>query len=360
MIRWQMQKDILQNRMKNLKNFQSVVSAVNLFRQIHIMNLMVTCIVNTAWTITDILLIRKGKENGMKVLSLFDGISCGMVALERANIKVDEYFASEIEPNAIKISKKNYPEIIQLGDITKITEEMLDEIMPIDFVIGGSPCQDLSSTKADRERKGLEGEKSNLYYHYLRILNYCKPKYFLLENVMMDKQWEDEISNDLGVLPIKINSNLVSAADRPRLYWTNIEGIEQPEDKRILLKDIAIPTDEVPDKYFYNKPFIYHGDDKKIQCTLEINTHNLLKGVYNLNNKCGTLTCVSGGYQEKKVFQNGRCRKLMPIEYERLQTLPDNYTEGISDSKRYTTIGNGWTVDVIAHILSYLPDEYKK
>lgn len=295
----------------------------------------------------------------MKVLSLFDGISCGMVALERAGIDVEKYYASEIEPNALKISQKNYPEIIQIGDVTKIIEEFLDSIIPIDIIIGGSPCQDLSITKADRERKGLEGDKSSLYYHYLRILKYCKPKYFLLENVPMDKQWEDEISNDLGVSPIKINSSLVSAADRQRLYWTNIQGVTIPDDKNLLLKDVCLDVGEVPEKYFYNKPFIYHGDDKKIQCTLEINTHKLLKCVYNLNNKCGTLTCVSGGYQEKKVYQDGRCRKLTPLEYERLQTLPDNYTEGVADSKRYTAIGNGWTVDVIAHILSFLPEEYK-
>jgi len=116
----------------------------------------------------------------------------------------------------------------------------------------------------------------------------------------------------------------------------------------------------VPDKYWYNKPFQYNGDDCKVQCTLELNSQRHTKEVYNLNGKCNTLTCVSGGYQEKKVYQEGRCRKLLPVEYERLQTLPDGYTEGIADSKRYTTIGNGWTVDVIAHIFSFLPDEYKK
>ena len=295
----------------------------------------------------------------MKVISAFDGISCGMVAFERAGIPIESYYASEIEPHAIQISKKNYTEIIQLGDITQITNEMLDAVMPIDIVIGGSPCQDLSSTKQDRERKGLKGEKSGLFYEYLRILEYVKPKWFLLENVVMDKQWQNEISDLLGVQPISINSNLVCAADRERLYWTNIPNIEQPKDKYILLKDIVLDAKEVPEKYWYNKPFTYNGDNEKIQCWLDINTHTLLKKVYNLNNKCGTLTCVSGGYQEKKVYQDGRCRKLTPLEYERLQTLPDNYTEGVADSKRYTAIGNGWTVDVIAHILSFLPEEYK-
>ena len=297
----------------------------------------------------------------MKVLSLFDGISCGMVAFERAGIDIEKYFASEIEPNALKISKKNYPEIIQLGDITQITNEMLDAVMPIDIVIGGSPCQDLSVYKFDRgEVTGLNGEKSGLFYHYVRILQYVKPKFFILENVPMEEQWKNKISELLGVQPIMINSNLLCAADRKRLYWTNIQGITQPHDKGIILKDIILSADEVPYKYWYKKPFTYNGDDCKVQCTLELNSHRHTKEVYNLKGKCSTLTCVSGGYQEKKVYQDGRCRKLTPLEYERLQTLPDNYTEGVADSKRYTAIGNGWTVDVIAHILSFLPEEYKK
>ena len=297
----------------------------------------------------------------MKVLSLFDGISCGMVALERVGIKIDKYYASEIEPNAIKISHKNYPEIVQLGDITKITEEMLDSIMPIDLVIGGSPCQDLSVYKFDRgDAKGLEGSKSSLFYHYERILKYVNPKFFLLENVPMQKEWEDIITDLLGVEPIMINSNLLCAADRKRLYWTNIPGVEQPIDKGILLKDIVVPVEEIPEKYWYDKPFVYNGDDCKVQCTLEMKGHRHMKEVYNLNGKCNTLTTCGGGNLQKKVYQNGRCRKLIPLEYERLQTLPDGYTEGVADSHRYNSIGNGWTVDVIAHILSFLPEEYIK
>lgn len=290
----------------------------------------------------------------MRVLSLFDGISCGMVALERAGIPVEKYYASEIDEYAMKISKKNYPNIIQLGDIRNITEEVLNSIMPIDMIIGGSPCQDLSSTKQDRERKGLKGEKSKLFYEYLRILKYVNPKWFLLENVVMDIENQNEITTLLNTEPILINSNLVCAADRERLYWTNIPNVTQPADKGIMLKDIVVKAEEVASKYWYDKEFTYNGDDKKIQCELKLNTHNLLKKVYNLNNKCGTLTCVNGGYQEKKVYQNGKCRKLLPLEYERLQTLPDNYTEGVADSKRYSLVGNGWTVDVIAHILKGL------
>ena len=293
----------------------------------------------------------------MNVLSLFDGISCGMLALERAGINVDRYIAYEIEDNVINISKKHYPQIEHRGDVIGAD---FTQYKGFDLLIGGSPCQDLSSTKQDRERDGLKGEKSKLFYEYLRALQEIKPKYFLLENVMMDKQWQDEISALLGVQPILINSNLVCAADRERLYWTNIPNIEQPEDKHILLKDIVLAANDVPKKYWYNKTFTYNGDDAKIQCWLDINTHTLLKKVYNLNNKCGTLTCVSGGYQEKKVYQDGKCRKLMPIEYERLQTLPDNYTKGLSDTQRYTACGNGWTVDVIAHILSFIKKNFQK
>ena len=240
----------------------------------------------------------------MRVLSLFDGISCGMVALERAGIRIDQYFASEIEPNAIKISKKNYPEIIQLGDITKINEEMLDAIKPIDLVIGGSPCQDLSVYKFDRgDVKGLDGSKSNLFYHYERILKYVNPKYFLLENVPMQKEWEDIITDLLGVEPIMINSNLVCAADRKRLYWTNIQGIEQPKDKGIMLKDIVVPAEEVDEKYWYNKPFVYNGDDEKVQCTLQMNGHRHMKEVYNLKGKCNTLTTCGGETFKRKCIR---------------------------------------------------------
>ncbi|ADZ83566.1 DNA cytosine methyltransferase [Cellulosilyticum lentocellum] len=291
----------------------------------------------------------------MNVLSLFDGISCGMVALERAGIKVDNYYASEIEQDSIKISKKNYPWIIQLGDITNITKEMLDTIMPIDIVIGGSPCQDLSVYKYDRgEVTGLNGEKSGLFHHYVRILKYLNPKYFLLENVPMEKQWEDMISEILGVKPIMINSNLVCAADRKRLYWTNIQGIEQPIDKGIMIKDIILNSSDVADKYWYDKEFIYNGDEEKVQCTLIMKGHRHMKEVYNQKFKSSTLTTCNGGNLQKKVYQDGRCRKFTPLEYERLQTLPDGYTEGVCDTSRYSAIGNGWTVDVIAHILSYL------
>lgn len=292
----------------------------------------------------------------MNVLSLFDGISCGRVALERAGIKVDKYYASEIDKYAMEITNTNYPDTIQLGDITKITEEQLDELGHIDLIIGGSPCQDLSNYKYDRgEVTGLNGEKSGLFYDYIRILKHIKPKYFMLENVAsMESKWKDLMSEIIGVQPIMINSSLVCAAERKRLYWTNIPNVTQPEDKHINLKDIILPDDEVPDKYWYHNkyPITVHDGDVKVKATIHLNGHRQAKEVYNINHKCNTLLCDgNGGNLVKKIYQNGGVRKLTPLEYERLQTLPDNYTDCVSDSRRYTAIGNGWTVDVIAHIL---------
>ena len=288
----------------------------------------------------------------MKVLSLFDGISCGMVALERAGIPVERYVAYEIEPNAIKISKKNYPQIEHCGDVTTAD---FTQYADFDLLIGGSPCQDLSNYKYDRgDVKGLAGEKSCLYYHFVRAIKEVKPKYFLLENVAsMEQKWVDIISTDLGVNPVMINSDLVSAQLRKRLYWTNIPYITQPQNLHIVLQDIVVPAAQVPDKYWYKREFIYNGDDTKVQATLlGSGLMRNMRECYNLNSKCNTLLCDGdGGNRQKKVYQGGRVRKLMPIEYERLQTLPDNYTSCASDSKRYTTVGNGWTVDVIAHIL---------
>jgi DNA (cytosine-5)-methyltransferase 3A len=293
----------------------------------------------------------------VKILSLFDGISCARVALEKAGIFVEIYYASEIDKYAIQVSHKNYPDIIQIGNVTKVTKEMVGKI---DILFGGSPCQDLSNYKYDRGGvTGLDGSKSNLFYHYVRLLRDLKPKYFLLENVAsMQQKWADVISNELGVKPIMINSSLVCAAERKRYYWTNIPNITLPKNKNISLKDICLPAELVPNKYWYEKySFTVHGEDKKVQATIHLNGHRQAKEVYNLNFKCNTLLCDgNGGNLVKKIFQNGKVRKLLPIEYERLQTLPDNYTENVSDSRRYTAIGNGWTVDVITHILSYIAE----
>ena len=306
----------------------------------------------------------------LRILSLFDGISCGQVALERVGIPVEVYYASEIDKYAIQVTQKNYPNTIQLGDVTKI--DFSQFIGKIDLIMGGSPCQDLSNYKYDRgEVKGLEGEKSSLFYYYVKALRMIKPKYFLLENVgTMQQKWVEIMSKEVGCYPIRIESALVSAAERNRLYWTNIGdknynlfgfptcAISQPKDKKIVLKDI-VEINNIPDKYWLDKyTFELHNPNDKVIATINLNGHRQAKEVYNLENKCNTLLCDgNGGNLVKKIYQFGKIRKLMPIEYERLQNLPDNYTNCISDSRRYSAIGNGWTVDVIAHIFSFLKDE---
>lgn len=286
------------------------------------------------------------------MLSLFDGISCGQVALERAGVGVDNYFASEINKDSIKITQNNFPNTIQLGDVTKINPT--EHFPKIDLLIGGSPCQDFSQYKAGYG-KGVDGKKSKLFKEYLRLLRKLKPIYFLLENVPMKKEWEDLISEELGVKPIKIDSGLICAGDRKRLYWTNIPIKEKLQEKQIILKDIIQPVEEVKDKYWYDRDFEFHGEDKKVAATLSLNGHRHMKEVYSQNFKTNTLTTCNGGNIQKKVYQNGKCRKLTPLEYERIQTLPDNYTEGVADIHRYNGCGDGWTVDVIAHIFKGIP-----
>jgi site-specific DNA-cytosine methylase len=300
----------------------------------------------------------------LNVLSLCDGISGGQVALERAGIKVDKYYASEIEPKAIKVTQKHYPNTIQLGNVEKVnykdgvlyTENGDFQVGNIDMLIAGTPCQDLSAYKKNKyDAKGLAGSKSKLFYHYERLLKEVNPTYFFLENVVMDQEWQDIITEILGVPSILIDSNLVSAADRKRLYWTNIPNVTQPEDRGVVIKDIIVPASQVPDKYWYDWDFVYNGDDKKVQCTIlkDKGLQRNMKEVYNQKFKCNTLLADGdGGNRQKKVYQDGRVRKFMPIEYERMMNLPDNYTDCISDSARYSAVGNGWTVDVIAHIFS--------
>lgn len=312
----------------------------------------------------------------MNVLSLFDGMSCGQIALKKLGINIDNYFASEIDESAKFITNKNFPKTIQIGDVNHIYYKEHGQLVwgnpnndeqprgysniKIDLLIGGSPCQNLSQTVINNlnHNSGLSGTKSRLFYEYLRIFREVKPKYFLLENVggMKDVD-KDIISEAMGVQPIRINSNIFSAQDRDRLYWTNIPVNEPNFDLGIVLSDIVLPSNEVPEKYWYKNDFTYNGSDNKVEATLHINGHDILKRVYNLNGKCGTLTRVSGGNHQKKVFQDGKCRKLIPIEYERLQNVPDNYTLGVSDTQRYCLMGNGWTVDVICHIFKGLLNE---
>ena len=278
------------------------------------------------------------------VLSLFDGMSCGRIALERAGIKVNNYFASEIDKHAIKVTQHNYPDTIQLGSVTEIKGTDLPQI---DLLMGGSPCQSFSNAG---NGTGFDG-KSGLFYEYVRLLKECNPKYFLLENVKMKKEWQNIISKELCYEPIKINSNLVSAQNRERLYWTNIP-ILKLEDKGIFIEDI-LDTD-FDDKYWLK--------EKNTELLLnKVNINNAPNiaciDVYNkkvkLDRKCPTLTLPH--HNSIRLLQNGRIRKLTPNECEKLQNVPLNYTNcDISDIHRYTMLGNGWTVDVIAHIFGGL------
>lgn len=285
----------------------------------------------------------------MNVLSLFDGISCGMVAIERAGIPVDRYVAYEIEPNAIKISRKNYPQIEHCGDVTTAD---FTQYQGFDILIGGSPCQSLSIVQS-KTRQHLDG-KSKLFFEFVRALEEVKPRYFLFENVAsMNEESKLVISELLGCEPIFIDSGDFSAQERPRLYWTNIPvDVLNIGSSPLVLGDIL--ESDVHEKYFYNHPLENIDLSKQVCATMIYKNHDMHKRIFNPAFKCHTLTTCGGGNTQKKVFVNGRARKLTPLEYERLQTLPDHYTAGVADSHRYTAIGNGWTVDVIAHILSGL------
>jgi DNA (cytosine-5)-methyltransferase 3A len=285
----------------------------------------------------------------MKVLSLFDGISCGMVALERAGIPVERYVAYEIEPNAIKISKKNYPQIEHCGDVT-IAD--FAQYQGFDLLIGGSPCQSLSIVQS-KTRKHLDG-KSKLFFEFVRALEEVKPKYFLFENVAsMNEESKQVISELLGCQPIFINSGDFCAQERPRYYWTNIPVVLDYKKSTAVLADVL--EAEVDDKYFYDFPLLNVDMGKQVCATMDYKNHDIHKRIFNPAFKVHTLTTCGGGNTQKKVYVNGKARKLTPLEYERLQTLPDNYTAGVANSHRYTAIGNGWTVDVIAHILGHIP-----
>lgn len=302
---------------------------------------------------------------GIKVLSLFDGMSCGRIAFDRAGIKVNKYYASEIDKYAEKVSKDNYQEIIRLGDITAWHFWNIERP---DIIIAGSPCQGFSFAG---KQLNFEDPRSKLFFQFVEILKYYKPKYFLLENVKMKKEYQDIISGLLGVKPIEINSALISAQNRKRLYWTNIPNIKQPEDKGILLKDILETGIVDRDKSHcldanYFKVASYEQYKKKsrrqlVGCiqvgTAGIKGHDCINRVYSTDGKSPTLTAVCGGHQEKKIsLDNITWRKLTPLECERLQTVPDNYTKHVSKSQRYKMLGNGWTVDVIVHIFKSLSE----
>jgi len=382
----------------------------------------------------------------MNVLSLFDGMSCGRIALERLGIQVDNYYASEIDKYAIQVSQANYPDIIQVGDVTELDTSTLPKI---DLIMGGSPCQGFSFAG---KQLAFDDPRSALFFEFVRCVKELQPKYFLLENVRMKKEYLDVISEYMGVEPIMINSALVSAQNRVRFYWTNIPGIEQPEQRGIVLRDILeTQTDEKPVKDTERNQRHYRNDDEKSLCmtatmykgagnngmtlvqepkvvagafrgryykdgvrqdqfgsvagktkqmlelrkdektntvttvqkdnvvvtfsedrinkfkeTLKDNPQPSANGIIQLNNpshssgrvyspdgKSPTLMAGNsgGGKEPVKINDNVYWRKLTPVECERLQTVPDNYTNHVSNTQRYKMLGNGWTIEVITHIL---------
>ena len=298
----------------------------------------------------------------MRVLSLFDGFSGARIALERAWFDVEKYYASEIDKYAIKVAQENYPDTVQLGDVTKLADTL--SVSPrkfgeIDLLVGGSPCKGFSYAG---KQLNFDDPRSKLFFDYVRILNAVKPKYFLLENVRMKQEYQNVISDMLGVDPIMINSALVSAQNRKRLYWTDIPWVTQPADRGVVLDDVLF--------HFHNNYF-----------KVDVNTLLLSEKAINYMNKK-----VSGGrdhwdfhhhsdVRDKKsqtvvanffrgvpynVLKDWWCiRKFHPIECERLQTVPDNYTNHVSNTQRYKMLGNGFTIDVIAHILKNIKETSK-
>lgn len=347
----------------------------------------------------------------MNVLSLFDGMSCGQIALNRCGIQYDDYFASEIDKYAIKVTLANYPKTIQLGDVTLLKGSTLPKI---DLLIGGSPCQGFSFAG---KQLNFNDPRSKLFFEFVRLKNETNPTWFLLENVLMKKEFQDVISNQLGVEPIMINSTLVSAQNRKRLYWTNIPVNTYPEDKGITWKDVREHGVELETMYYTdvgldwigrhgsrkNKKLILYDEREKVKCLdsgyskkyasqrffaiidekpakivgrrlnengtrkdndstiemtqcLEVSFNDKMGCVSTVSKDTVVSTLPSGQYRNVyKELENGKhYRYITPLECERLQTVPDNYTNHVSNSQRYKMLGNGWTVDVICHIFSFM------
>jgi DNA-cytosine methyltransferase len=333
----------------------------------------------------------------MIVLSLFDGMSCGQLALKKLGVEPDLYIASEVDESAINVANKNFPRTKQIGDVTKVDGKSLPKV---DVLIGGSPCQGFSFAG---NQLNFQHPESKLFFEYARLLEECRPRFFLLENVVMKKEYEEVISGILGVKPILINSNLLSAQNRKRLYWTNIEGVEQPENKNIGWGTVR-QSGERQHKHFYThkamqwlanesikkgRPLTIHRNDEKMQM-LEANHHkkyssqrffavadddpgldqakfpvygvkNTNPGELNIRLNNGTLVATKDG-RDHEITRRGdlpsgtfALRYVTPTECERLQTVPEGYTACVSDTQRYRMLGNGWTVDVVKHILSYMP-----
>jgi site-specific DNA-cytosine methylase len=305
----------------------------------------------------------------MNVLSLFDGMSCGQIALEKSGFQVDKYFASEVDKYAIKVAKANYPDMVHLGDVRDVKA---DDLPQIDLLIGGSPCQGFSFAG---KQLNFDDPRSKLFWEYVRLLRELQPKYFLLENVKMKQESMDVITEALGVEPIFINSNLVSAQNRQRYYWTNIPMDKLPDDKGIMLKDILedgyVDRDKshcIDANYFkggnlksyfekHRRQLVFSDDGLCHVGDADLKGHGYVRRVYHPDGKAPSLCAASGGNLEPKTFISpDSWRKLTPLECERLQTVPEGYTAHVSNTQRYRMLGNGWTVDVISHILNGIGD----
>jgi DNA-cytosine methyltransferase len=365
-----------------------------------------------AWTVDVIVeFLKQIKMQDITVLSLFDGISCIQVALEKVGIKTKQVFASEIDKHAIKVTQHNYPNTIQIGDVTKVsykdgilyTEKGEFNVGKIDLVCGGSPCQGFSFAG---KQLNFNDPRSKLFFEFVRLKNEITPQYFLLENVKMKKEYQDVISEQMGVQPILIDSALVSAQTRKRLYWTNIGNgsIDQPEDKGVLLKDIlesgVVDKDKSfcidanywkggnlksyfensrrqlvfeaknkknvvinPDEIFIPRSFYETRNEKGKQMRREIRklkktdstprTRDCKQYVIQKHQKANCLVTVDS-FLNWVIDKDYYCRKLTPIECERLQGINDNFTSMVSNSQRYKLLGNGWQVDTIEHILKHI------
>ena len=299
----------------------------------------------------------------MNVLSLCDGMSCGQIALKELGIKVDKYYASEIDTNAIKVTQANFPSTIQLGDVKGITTEMLDKLPKIDLVLFGSPCRSLSKASQTIRNgvdynNGLKGI-SGLFIDCVNILHYLQKNnnpelYFLSENVNVHAKNQDDLNKMtelIGVQPVLIDSSIFAAQGRLRNYWTNIPLSPLPEESPLVVKDIL--EQNVPDKFYYEQDFDFYGVDKRQAADLHIKGFDLIRRVVSPYFKSYTLTACRGGNTQVKVYdeKKHKVRKLTPLEYRRLQTIPDWYKMDVANSHIYNMCGDGWNIKTICYLL---------